>query len=123
MRVRGKSHMSRSNLRIAFIYLSLAAASAVAQTPPTTTAESSPPAPRNDYSKPETWLCRPGQKDACAIDLATTVVSANGKMTREAFNANPKPPIDCFYVYPTVSLDTTGNSDMNAGAEELNVIR
>ena len=31
-------------------------------------------------------------------------------------------PIDCFYVYPTVSLDQTGNSDMTAGPEEHGVI-
>jgi hypothetical protein len=32
-------------------------------------------------------------------------------------------PIDCFYVYPTVSTDPTGNSDMTAGAEENGVVR
>ena len=78
---------------------------------------------RNDYGKDENWLCRPGRKDACAIDLTTTIVAANGKLTREAWTANPKAPIDCFYVYPTVSNDPTPNSDMIAGAEELNVIR
>ena len=78
---------------------------------------------RNDYSKSETWLCRPGRQDACAIDLTTTIVDANGKLTREKWASNPKAPIDCFYVYPTVSNDPTGNSDMVAGPEELGVIR
>jgi hypothetical protein len=81
------------------------------------------PAPKNDYSKAENWLCRPGGKDACAIDLTTTVVAPDGKLTRETFAANAKAPIDCFYVYPTVSNDQTTNSDMTAGAEESNVIR
>ncbi len=81
------------------------------------------PAPKNDYSKAETWLCRPGRQDACSVDLTATVVAANGKLTREKFTADPKAPIDCFYVYPTVSLDTTPNSDMNAGREEASVIR
>ena len=36
---------------------------------------------------------------------------------------NPNAPIDCFYVYPTVSTDPTPNSDMIADAAELNVIR
>ena len=80
-------------------------------------------APRNDYSQSETWLCRPGGQDACAVDLSTTVIAADGKLTREAFTANPNPAIDCFYVYPTVSLDPGGNSDMVAGPEERNVIR
>ena len=47
----------------------------------------------------------------------------DGTTTREAFTANPSPPIDCFYVYPTVSMDPPPNSDMTAGNEERNVIR
>ena len=78
---------------------------------------------KNDYAKAETWLCRPGRHDACDVDLTTTVISANGKLMREPWAANPKAPIDCFYVYPTVSLDTTPNSDMVAGEEELSVVR
>ena len=78
---------------------------------------------RNDYSDGKTWLCRPGRQDACAVDLNTTVVAANGKMKVEKWSANPKAAIDCFYVYPTVSNDQTPNSDMNAGPEELSVIR
>lgn len=78
---------------------------------------------KNDYSDGKTWLCRPGRQDACAVDLATTVVAANGTMTTEKWTANPKAAIDCFYVYPTVSNDATPNSDMNAGPEELAVIR
>ena len=81
------------------------------------------PSPKNDYSKAETWLCRPGRHDACDVDLTTTVISGNGKLMREPWAANPKAPIDCFYVYPTVSLDSTGNSDMVAGDEELAVVR
>lgn len=81
------------------------------------------PAPaRNDYSKPETWLCRPGRQDFCAVDLSTTVISADGKLTRESWSANPDAPIDCFYVYPTVSNDPAGNSDMIPGHEEERVV-
>jgi hypothetical protein len=82
-------------------------------------------APKNDYSDPKAWLCRPGGQshDACSVDLSTTVVAANGTLTREAFTANPNPPIDCFYVYPTVSSDPTPNSDMTPDAPELGVIR
>jgi hypothetical protein len=84
-----------------------------------------PPAPdKNDYSKPENWLCRPGKAgDACAIDLTTTVVAADGTLTRESYAANPKAPIDCFYVYPTVSADPTPTSDMSIDPAELNVVR
>jgi hypothetical protein len=94
-------------------------ASARAQDPPAATAAHAP----NDYAADASWLCRPGRQDACAIDLSTTVVAADGTLQRESWAADPDAPIDCFYVYPTVSLDTTPNSDMTAGPEELNVIR
>jgi Protein of unknown function (DUF3089) len=81
------------------------------------------PSAKNDYSNADSWLCRPGRQDACAVDLTTTVVAADGKLKREAWVADPRAPIDCFYVYPTVSTDQTPNSDMIAGAEEKNVIR
>lgn len=86
------------------------------------TAQTAAPTARNDYNQADTWLCRPGRKDACAVDLNTTIVNANGKLEPEPFKAHSNPPIDCFYVYPTVSMDTTGNSDMKAGPEEQSVI-
>jgi len=95
-------------------------AAALAQSP---TQSGAPSQPKNDYSKPNTWLCRPGRQDACTVDLSTTVIDANGKLTREAFTPSPNAPIDCFYVYPTVSNDPTPNSDMDAGPEEKSVIR
>ena len=76
---------------------------------------------KNDYADAKNWLCRPGHQDACAVDLTATVVAADGTLTREPFKANPNPPIDCFYVYPTVSTDPSPNSDMMPGAEEKRV--
>ena len=77
----------------------------------------------NDYTADSSWLCRPGRKgDACDIDLATTVVAANGTLTRETWAADPKPAIDCFYVYPTISTDPGVNSDMTPDPAELNVV-
>jgi hypothetical protein len=77
----------------------------------------------NNYSKNESWLCRPGRQDACNIDMTTTVISADGKLIQEKWSADPNAPIDCFYVYPTVSTDPTPNSDMTADPAELNVIK
>lgn len=77
----------------------------------------------NDYADEANWLCRPGRTgDACDVDLATTVVAADGTMTKETFTPNPQAPIDCFYVYPTVSTDSGMNSDMAADPAEKNVI-
>ncbi len=77
----------------------------------------------NDYTDDKSWLCRPGRTgDACDLDLTTTVIAADGSMTRETWAADPKAPVDCFYVYPTISTDPTDNSDMIAGPAEVNVI-
>lgn len=77
----------------------------------------------NDYKDDASWLCRPGRKgDACDVDLTATIVSADGTLTREPFTADPKAPVDCFYVYPTVSTDATPNSDMSQDPAEKNVV-
>jgi len=73
-----------------------------------------------DYASEAAWLCRPGRDDACARDVSATVVAADGTLTVE-----PPPPasttsaVDCFYVYPTASLDPGDNSDMTPGPEEV----
>jgi hypothetical protein len=82
-----------------------------------------PPAAPNDYKDDANWLCRPGRTgDACDVDLTTTIVAADGSTTVEKFAADPKAPIDCFYVYPTVSTDATPNSDMSQDPAEKNVV-
>lgn len=78
---------------------------------------------KSDYSDPKTWLCWPGREDACAIDHTTTVIAADGKLTTETWKADSNAPIDCFYVYPTVSTDPGPHSDLNADPAEYNVIR
>jgi hypothetical protein len=77
----------------------------------------------NNYSDSKSWLCRPGEAGACDVDLTTTVIAADGKLSPETWSANTNAPIDCFYVYPTVSTDRTPNSDMIPDAAERNVIR
>ena len=66
-------------------------------------------------AKGTVWLCKPGARpDPCTPGLSTTVY--NAPLTRAIRVENPaarrNPPIDCFYVYPTVSDETTGNSDL-----------
>jgi len=89
----------------------------------TTQATQTAETPKNNYADDKSWLCRPGRQDHCSIDHTTTVVAADGKLTRETWSADPNAPIDCFYVYPTVSTDTTPYSDMNADPAETNVVR
>jgi hypothetical protein len=79
--------------------------------------------PKNDYTRAENWLCRPDRPDACAVDLTATVAAAGGAMTTEAFRPASNAPIDCFYVYPTVSMQPGSNADMAIDAEERGVVK
>jgi hypothetical protein len=91
-------------------------ASAPLPSPPGTT--------KNDYADDKAWLCRSGRQDACSIDHTTYESSRpTGKLTRETWATNLNAPIDCFYVYPTISTDAGPYSDMSADPAELNVIR
>ncbi|MBM4184241.1 MAG: DUF3089 domain-containing protein [Gemmatimonadetes bacterium] len=56
------------------------------------------------------------------IQRSTTVVRADGTMSREEWRAAPNAPIDCFYAYPTVSTDPGMNSDMTPNEAELRVV-
>ncbi len=76
-----------------------------------------------DYANPAAWICRPDRPGACDVDLTTTVIDANGTATVERASIDPKAPIDCFYVYPTVSMDTAAVSDLVPDAFERNIVR
>jgi pimeloyl-ACP methyl ester carboxylesterase len=115
--------MSRQTFAALALSAGLAfAAPALAQTAETRAVPAPSALPAADYSHGQNWLCRPGRQDACAASQATTVVAADGTLSREAFHADPKAPIDCFYVYPTVSTEPTGNSDLTITAAETNVV-
>jgi hypothetical protein len=76
------------------------------------------------YADPANWLCRPDTDDVCDHDLDATIVYANGQTRIERFRPARNPKIDCFYVYPTISTDRTGNSDLVPGDDqELFVVR
>jgi hypothetical protein len=76
-----------------------------------------------NYDKPDSWLCRPGRQDACTANLDATIIAADGTLTREAFQADANAPIDCFYVYPTVSRQAGGNADLTIDPEETLVVQ
>jgi hypothetical protein len=80
-------------------------------------ATASPEAPSNTV-----WLCRPGTADnPCESDLTTTLISADGSSTTEAAAPAEDPPIDCFYVYPTVSGQPGPNASLDVEPEETSV--
>ena len=101
--------------------LALVALTTIGLAAPASAQTTAGPSPAPDYAQDAAWLCRPGRADACATDQDLTVVRADGTRKVERFHAAGAPPIDCFYVYPTVSLDPTPNSDMVAGPEERQV--
>ena len=50
-------------------------------------------------------------------------VDATGARTPQPFHAAANPPIDCFYVYPTVSREPSDLADMQETAEITSVVR
>ncbi len=133
------------HLRVFFVLAILIPAACAAQpSPPSTTASSAPAtgAPLSDATTTPTapatgpaslstipvpgadaagilWLCMPGQTDnPCEGDLSTTVVDATGKRTVETPTRAADPKIDCFYVYPTTSLQPGINATIEIDPEE-----
>lgn len=103
------------------VLLSALSACSSVSTPPAPTSAAAT-APGSTYAQADSWLCRPGRQDACAADLSSTVIQQATNSAAEAWKANPDAPIDCFYVYPTVSMDAAGNSDLIAGPEEKRAV-
>ena len=93
-----------------------------APAPPPAAPPAPEPAPPNDYAQADTWLCLPGHNAACEASLDTTVIAASGATRVEKLTPAVAPPIDCFYVYPTVSRDPGIVATMTAAPEELAVV-
>ena len=72
-----------------------------------------------DYASDSAWLCRPGRADVCSEPVVATVVPPDGAaISKRTYAPSLAAPIDCFYVYPTVSDEEAGNADMTAGPGE-----
>ena len=66
------------------------------------------------------WLCSPGQADdPCTSSLRATVVPAHGATTIQDAQASASSAFDCFYVYPTVSTETSDNADLRVQTAEV----
>jgi len=57
-------------------------------------------------------VCRPGSNAPCTTGLDALVLNANGSTQAQPFTPAANPPIDCFYVYPTVSQEQTYYADL-----------
>ncbi len=68
------------------------------------------------------WLCRPGESsNPCLSDLAATIVESSAATRIETAAAAKDPPVDCFYVYPTISGQSTINANLKVGFREREV--
>lgn len=69
------------------------------------------------------WLCRPGERDnPCLSDLTASVVPPHGARRVERAVPAANPPVDCFYVYPTISGEGTINADLTIGFRERAIV-
>ena len=75
------------------------------------------PAPTN-YGTNTNWLCLPGRADVCSTPLGTTALNPNGYGSVGRSSIAKDPPVDCFYVYPTVSRDRGLSSDLIVDNQE-----
>ena len=69
-----------------------------------------------------TWLCKPGLvSDPCLSSEETTVELGDGSSFAQPAQPASSPPIDCFYVYPTVSSQLTTNANLDIDPEETQI--
>lgn len=76
-----------------------------------------------DYSRPGSWICRPGVDDGtCSANLDALRIDMTGARTPAPHTPAKDAPVDCFYVYPTASLDPTMYSDLMPDESEKRVV-
>jgi hypothetical protein len=77
----------------------------------------------SDYSVVANWVCRPGADAVCTQGLDASIQNADGSTTSQTFTPAADPSIDCFYVYPTVSQETTYYADLTDSPEVQTITR
>jgi pimeloyl-ACP methyl ester carboxylesterase len=85
---------------------------------PTTTTRTAPATPDT-----QVWLCKPGKPgNPCTASLDSTAIGPDGAKTVTKVAPAVDPKIDCFYVYPTVSQQTTPNANLAIDPAEVGVV-
>ena len=70
------------------------------------------------------WLCNPDlRSNPCLSSLTATLIGADGKRSVERTRIPRAAPVDCFYVYPTVSGQSTPAADLKIDPEQRAVAR
>jgi hypothetical protein len=100
-------------------------ASAVASTVPATAAVAPTSAGSEAGATDDgtVWLCRPGiEPNPCRTSLDTTTLTADGRATVEpGLPPTTTLPVDCFFVYGTVSRQRTSNADLTIDTVQRDV--
>lgn len=104
-----------SLLTVVLVALATAPALAQPSAPAATPAASA-------YDAPDTWLCRPGRADLCSTPQAVTTLGTDGQRSVQTLQAQADAPIDCFYVYPTISQDPNPHSTLQPGPGEQRAV-
>jgi hypothetical protein len=109
---------SSSGLTLLLATLLPALAAGCAAVPPPTPVPPGVHAPFEGYASQRyrddrQWLCRPDMRmSPCGGNLTATDLRADGTQGPERHVPAASPPVDCFYVYPTVDLRITpGNHE------------
>lgn len=71
------------------------------------------------------WLCDPASRpNPCTAGLGTTVLSPDGDVLgRQKVTAARRAPVDCFYLYPTVSAQPRPVATLRIDPEERGIAR
>src|ERR1700709_778359 len=70
-----------------------------------------------------TWLCKPGlANNPCTPGMGTTLIAPTGAVQSTLNTKKAQAPkIDCFYVYPTVSHQSTPQATKRVDPEERSI--
>jgi Protein of unknown function (DUF3089) len=89
--------------------------------PPPAPPPPDPPAPRTTAAG-TVWLCRPGLADnPCTQSLDATAVAADGTRTPIGAQPDTGSRFDCFYAYPTVSLQGSDNASLAVEQPQIDI--
>ncbi|SNT21694.1 DUF3089 domain-containing protein [Rhodococcoides kyotonense] len=70
---------------------------------------------------PTVWLCKPGSVPNPCEGSQDTYVDTSASVVPGPEPSDP--PVDCFYVYPTVSLQPRANADQTVGVEQQFIVQ
>lgn len=74
------------------------------------------------YAGTDNWICHPELDTDPCRDIEGTVVGADGTTSSDGLEPAADPGFDCFYAYPTTSMDPGPNSDLEPDDSEITTV-